>query len=156
MDKDSTSREIEVEDIAFYYEEMVRSNLVELEVETPQGKIVLKRLHPEKEQSQKAGHPLRRQTDFITKAETVPMPSQTKTIATPITGIFYRSSSPQSVPFVKEGEIVNAGSNLCIIEAMKVMNEIKSDVRCKIIKILVENGKSVTKGQSLFQVEPQP
>ncbi len=69
-------------------------------------------------------------------------------------GVFYRSSSPQSPPLAKEGDVVAQGATLCIIEAMKVMNEIKSETRCKVVKILVENGKPVTKGQDLFHVEP--
>lgn len=75
------------------------------------------------------------------------------TIKTPITGVFYRSPSPTSPMFVKEGDVVNAESTLCIIEAMKVMNEIKATEKVKIIKILVENGQSVDSQQDLFVVE---
>lgn len=76
-----------------------------------------------------------------------------ETVQSPIMGMMYRAPSPSSPPFVKEGEVVDAGKTLCIVEAMKVMNEIKADRRMKIVKILVENGKSITANQDLFQIE---
>ena len=75
------------------------------------------------------------------------------TIKSPLTGVFYRSASPSSPTFVKEGDIVSEGKTLCIVEAMKVMNEIKAQSKVKIIKILVENGKPVDKDTELFAVE---
>jgi len=74
-------------------------------------------------------------------------------IKSPITGIFYKSSSPSSPAYVAEGSIVEAGKTVCIIEAMKVMNEIKAPFKAKILKILIENGKTVNSGQDLFEVE---
>ena len=74
-------------------------------------------------------------------------------IKSPIIGMFYRSASPASPAFVKEGDVVEVGKTLCIVEAMKVMNEIKADARVKIIKILVENGKPVSVGQNIFVIE---
>ncbi|MEN3013381.1 MAG: biotin/lipoyl-containing protein [Endomicrobiia bacterium] len=74
-------------------------------------------------------------------------------ILSPLNGIFYRSPSPGAPPFVKEGDIVAAGSILCIIEAMKVMNEIKADKNCRILKVLCENGAPVSAGTKLFIVE---
>ncbi|MCX7716586.1 MAG: acetyl-CoA carboxylase, biotin carboxyl carrier protein [Endomicrobia bacterium] len=75
-------------------------------------------------------------------------------ILSPINGVFYRSPSPGAPPFVKEGDIVAAGSVLCLVEAMKIMNEIKSNKKCKILKVLCENGSSVSVGTKLFLVEP--
>lgn len=76
-----------------------------------------------------------------------------QSINSPLNGVFYRASSPKSPPFVNEGDVVEKGGVLCIIEAMKVMNEIKADRRVKILKILVENSQPVTQGQPLFLVE---
>lgn len=76
-----------------------------------------------------------------------------ETVKSPITGVFYRAPSPAMPPFVKEGDFADAGKTMCIVEAMKVMNEIKAEKRIKIIKILVENGKPVTSGQDLFVIE---
>ena len=75
-------------------------------------------------------------------------------IPTPLAGVFYRASSPTSAPYAKEGDVVEPGQTLCIVEAMKVMNEIKAETRCRIVKIVAENGRPVTAGQALFQVEP--
>jgi acetyl-CoA carboxylase biotin carboxyl carrier protein len=76
-------------------------------------------------------------------------------VTSPIVGTFYESPSPGSPPFVKPGEEVNAGQVLCIIEAMKLMNEIESDVAGEIVKRLVNNGEPVEYGQRLFAVRPR-
>ncbi|OEG69875.1 hypothetical protein ATZ36_00395 [Candidatus Endomicrobiellum trichonymphae] len=76
-----------------------------------------------------------------------------ETIKTPIAGVFYRSPSPSSPVFINEGDIVDIGKTVCIIEAMKVMNEIKTTFKAKILKVLAENGKPVSSGQDLFEVE---
>lgn len=76
-----------------------------------------------------------------------------ETIQSPIMGMFYRAPSPSSPAFVKEGDVVDAGKTICIVEAMKVMNEIKAENRVKIVKILVENGKAISSGQDLFIIE---
>lgn len=143
--------DITVEDISSYYQEMVRSSLVELEIETPKGKIVLKR-YQEKE---KPAVFFRRKTDFLPRTEESAAPTNVKVVVSPITGTFYRSSSPQSSPYVKEGDIINPGATVCIVEAMKVMNEIKTEFGGRVTKILGENGKPCTKGQALFHIEPQ-
>jgi acetyl-CoA carboxylase biotin carboxyl carrier protein len=74
-------------------------------------------------------------------------------IKSPLVGTFYRSPSPGAPPFVEEGDMVSKGQILCIIEALKVMNEIESDVDGRVAKILVENGQPVEYGQELFYVE---
>lgn len=75
-------------------------------------------------------------------------------IKSPLAGVFYRSPSPQSPPFVKEGETVSPERPVCIVEAMKVLNEINAGVSGKLVRILVENGKPISSGQNLFLVEP--
>ena len=70
-------------------------------------------------------------------------------------GTFYRAPAPDARPFVQEGDIVKEGQVLCIIEAMKLMNEIESKVAGRIVKILVENAQPVEFGQALFLVEPR-
>ncbi len=75
-------------------------------------------------------------------------------IKSPLVGTFYRAPSPGAPPFVEEGDIVSKGQVLCIIEALKVMNEIESDIDGKVVKILVENGQPVEYGQELFYIEP--
>jgi len=75
------------------------------------------------------------------------------TIASPMVGTFYRTPSPDSEPFVQVGTHISIDSRLCIIEAMKVMNEIKSEVAGEVLEILVENGEPVEFGQPLFLVK---
>jgi acetyl-CoA carboxylase biotin carboxyl carrier protein len=74
-------------------------------------------------------------------------------IKSPIVGTFYRAPAPDADPYVQVGDNVSAGSVLCIIEAMKLMNEIESDIGGKIIKILVENGRPVEYNQPLFLIQ---
>ena len=76
------------------------------------------------------------------------------TIASPIVGTFYRSPSPDADPYVDEGDYVKKGQVLCIVEAMKLMNEIESEVDGRITKILAESTKPVEYGQALFLVDP--
>jgi len=76
------------------------------------------------------------------------------TITSPIVGTFYRSPSPEAPPFVGVGSSIKKGQVLCIIEAMKLMNEIESEVGGMVVKILVENGQPVEYGEPLFLIEP--
>ena len=76
-------------------------------------------------------------------------------IEAPMVGTFYRASSPTADPYVREGDMVKEGQILCIIEAMKLMNEIESKAAGRVAKILVENGQPVEYGQPLFLLEPQ-
>jgi acetyl-CoA carboxylase biotin carboxyl carrier protein len=76
-------------------------------------------------------------------------------VKSPIVGTFYESPSPGSPPFVKPGDAVEAGQVLCIIEAMKLMNEIEADVGGEIVKRLVNNGQPVEYGQPLFSIRPR-
>jgi acetyl-CoA carboxylase biotin carboxyl carrier protein len=73
-------------------------------------------------------------------------------VKSPIVGTFYESPSPGSPPFVKSGDTVEAGQVLCIIEAMKLMNEIEADVGGEVVKRLVNNGQPVEYGQQLFSI----
>ena len=75
-------------------------------------------------------------------------------INSPIVGTFYRAPAPDADPYVQVGDSVSIGTVLCVVEAMKLMNEIESDVSGKVVKILVENGKPVEYNQPLFFIEP--
>jgi biotin carboxyl carrier protein len=77
-----------------------------------------------------------------------------KKITSPLTGTFYRSSAPDALPYVDVGSIVKPGQVLALLEAMKLFNEIRSDISGKIIKILPKNGELVNKGDVLFLIEP--
>jgi acetyl-CoA carboxylase biotin carboxyl carrier protein len=77
-----------------------------------------------------------------------------KEVKSPMVGTFYRAPSPEAAPFVEIGQTVEVGQVVCIVEAMKLMNEIKSEVRGKIVEICVDNAEPVEFGQVLFRVDP--
>lgn len=81
-------------------------------------------------------------------------PVQGHIVKSPMVGIFYRSAAPDSAPFAERGQHVNSGDILCIIEAMKMFNQIEADIPGVIIDILVENGQPVEYEQPLFVIEP--
>lgn len=87
-------------------------------------------------------------------ASTTPVASNELDVKSPMIGTFYRSPSPESAPYIEVGSEVGPDSVVCIIEAMKVMNEIKAEVRGVVTQILMENGKPVEFGQPLFKVRP--
>jgi acetyl-CoA carboxylase biotin carboxyl carrier protein len=76
-------------------------------------------------------------------------------VKSPIVGTFYEAPSPGSPPFVKAGDVVEVGQVLCIVEAMKLLNEIESDVAGEIVKKLASNGQPIEYGQELFVIRPK-
>jgi oxaloacetate decarboxylase alpha subunit len=87
-------------------------------------------------------------------AATAPAAETHVAITSPMVGTFYRAPAPDADPYAEVGDTIEIGQTVCIIEAMKLMNEIESEVRGKIVKILVENAQPVEFGQRLFLVEP--
>ena len=83
-----------------------------------------------------------------------PAPGNARKVVAPVVGVFYRSASPGADPFVEVGSRVAAGDTMCILEAMKLMNEIASDYAGVVSRILCENGELVSLGQELFWIEP--
>ncbi len=77
-----------------------------------------------------------------------------KKVVAPLTGVFYCSASPDAEPFVKVGDRIDAGDVVCILEAMKLFNEIQSDFGGTVSRIVAENGELVTQGQDLIWIEP--
>jgi len=75
-------------------------------------------------------------------------------IKAPMVGTLYRAPSPEAPPYVEVGQIIEVGQVVCIIEAMKLMNEIKSEIKGKILQVLVDNAEPVEFGQPMFTVEP--
>ncbi|MBU2765395.1 acetyl-CoA carboxylase biotin carboxyl carrier protein subunit [Acidithiobacillus ferrivorans] len=85
----------------------------------------------------------------------IEQPPQGYMIKSPMVGTFYRAASPEAAPFVEEGSIIKAGQTLCIIEAMKLLNEIEADISGKVIKVLASNGQPVEYGEPLFIIAPE-
>ncbi|MCS7245365.1 MAG: acetyl-CoA carboxylase biotin carboxyl carrier protein [candidate division WOR-3 bacterium] len=137
-----------------------KSNLGELEIEMDKPKLRMK-LSKSNTQGQvivQPTTPIQVQTTNQPiiqekKEETEEDKKNYHVIKSPLVGTFYRAPSPGAEPFVKEGDFVKKGQVLCIVEAMKVMNEIESDVDGIVEKILVENGKPVEYGQELFWIK---
>ena len=85
--------------------------------------------------------------------DSAPAGSNAPTINSPMVGTFYRSSTPGEKPFISVGDTVDEGTTVCIIEAMKVMNEIKAEARGTVARVLAEDGKPVQYGQPLFELK---
>jgi acetyl-CoA carboxylase biotin carboxyl carrier protein len=131
-----------------------RHNLAELEVEAGGMRIRVVREHaPVSAPPERAAAVTARHVESLGAAEEAKTP--TVTIEAPMVGTFYRASAPDAAPFVHEGDVVKEDQVLCIIEAMKLMNEIEAKMAARIVKILVENGQPVEYGQPLFLVEPR-
>lgn len=150
-----------------------RTNLTEVEIEKGEFKLKIRRKSPESNviyTTQQAAIP----AAPVAPAPAAPAPKAKKSAAkeaptetpeeapatnliefkSPMIGTFYRSSGPEQGPFVKVGDTVQKGQVLCIVEAMKLFNEIESEVEGKIVKILVENAQPVEYDQVLFLIEP--
>ncbi|MGH7564610.1 MAG: acetyl-CoA carboxylase biotin carboxyl carrier protein [Gemmatimonadota bacterium] len=97
-----------------------------------------------------AGGVAGRSEDAEAPAATV---SPTQAVTSPMVGTFYRAPAPEAPPFVEVGDTVRPGQTLCILEAMKLMNELESEVSGIVRRILVENGQPVEYGQALFEIE---
>ncbi len=92
-------------------------------------------------------------TPAAAAAPGVPAAPAGKIIKSPMVGTFYRSSAPGAKPFVEIGDAVSQGQAVCIVEAMKILNEIESEVEGVVKQVLVENGQPVEYGQALFELE---
>lgn len=137
-----------------------RNNLTELEIEHQGVRIRLR--HELTAKTSVAVHqesaPTTLQQPSHTVSSAMPVMEGTAgfvTVTSPIVGTFYRSPSPDADSYVDEGDFVKKGQVLCIVEAMKLMNEIESEIDGRIVKILVENTKSVEYGQALFLIDPK-
>jgi len=130
------------------------TDVTELQIEREGEKLRIKRekfFYPlEPSTSSSAARP---RTESAPDAEPEPEEKGMATLTSPIVGIFHRSPSPESPPYVEVGSAVKKGQVLCIVEAMKLMNEIECDTDGIVSKILVEHGEPVEYGQPLFLIE---
>ncbi len=141
------------EKVKSLYEVMQQEKVEEIKINSDDMKLHIRRKNysrPVQRVAQPATQNVPQENTTVPQQETVVGES---TIKSPITGVFYRSPSPTSPMFVKEGDVVDSGKTLCIVEAMKVMNEIKATERAKIVKVLVENGEPINSQQDLFVIE---
>ena len=139
------------------------SDISELELTEGEEKVKISRqnnkaqsLAPVNYVQQPIQPPVNQQTqaqteEFLGKVDTTSIDNK-DAITSPMVGTFYRAASPDSAPFIDIGSTVKKGETLCIIEAMKILNEIESDKEGTISKILIENGQPVEFGQPLFEI----
>ena len=133
---------------------MEKHNLSEIEVEEEGVRLHLKKAHGSYEVIMPAEAPRHISLPKGESPEAKPAGKNFIEIKSPMVGTFYRAPSPDASPFVEIGSALKEGDVLCIIEAMKLMNEIKAEVKGKIADVLVENGDPIEFGQVLFLVEP--
>ena len=127
----------------------VRFGLAELEVEEDGRRV---RVVRQEAQGRDAARPPAPRA--AVHAGEAPIAANLIPVEAPMVGTFYRASSPETPPFVNEGDVIKEGQVLCIIEAMKLMNEIEAKAAGRVAKILVENAQPVEYGQTLFLIEP--
>ena len=133
----------------------VRHNLAELEVEAAGIRIRIVREHaPVAAGTRVEATPAIAAVLPQPAVESVESAAHLLTVEAPMVGTFYRAPKPDAPPFVAEGDVVKEGQVICIVEAMKLMNEIESKVAGRIAKVVVENGQPVEFGQPLFLVDP--
>ncbi len=149
---------METKEIAELIELMAKGNLSEIEVEREGFRLRLR-----KEPPLVAAHPhmvYASPTSIVAsekpKELAGPSAESSREIRSPMVGVFYRSPSPDSAAYVEVGQEVNENTVVCIIEAMKVMNEIKAEARGIITEVLAENGKAVDFDRPLFRIRPLP
>ena len=142
------------------------SNISELEITEAEGKVRIVKAgygipttmmmqptgHMMMQQPQQQAAPAADAAAAAPVAEVAPAPTG-HVVKSPMVGTFYRSASPGSKPFAEVGAPIKEGDPICIVEAMKIMNEIEADMSGTVSKILVENGQAVEFGQPLFIVE---
>jgi acetyl-CoA carboxylase biotin carboxyl carrier protein len=140
------------------------NGLAELEVERDGMKIKLKKTTDNTISAQPISYSIPAVPASAPRAAAVPSVSEAapvaeanpnlKEVKSPMVGTFYRAPSPEAAPFMEIGQTVEVGQVVCIVEAMKLMNEIKSEVRGKIVEVCVDNAEPVEFGQVLFRVDP--
>lgn len=127
-------------------------NLTEINLEVNGTKIILKKEEEKIIENKKLPIINTIYEEEIEEIENVEKNDEMEYIVSPMVGTFYTSSAPGNPAFVRIGSEVSMGETLCIIEAMKLMNEVKAEGNCKIAKILVEDGQIVKKGDKLFGI----
>ncbi|MCD4781411.1 MAG: acetyl-CoA carboxylase biotin carboxyl carrier protein [Candidatus Omnitrophica bacterium] len=140
------------------------NNITELEIEREGVKIKLKKGHDEASVQmipiqQPPAYQVAPVNQFVSSGADVSQSapdvnSNCVELKAPMVGTFYRAPSPDSPPYIEVGQVVEEGQVVCILEAMKLMNEIKAEVRGKIVEIPIENAQPIEFGQTLFLIEP--
>lgn len=147
---------MDLKDIKAIYKFLKETDIIEFEMEGAEGKLRLKRggvayreVPVEAPEVAVAAAPVAEKKEEAPKA----IAENIKVVTSPMVGTFYRAPSPEASPFVEVGSIVKSSQALCIIEAMKLLNEVECEYTGKVVAILVENGQPVEYGEPLFHIE---
>jgi len=154
---------MDVKDLKTLIKMVTETDITEFEMENAEEKIVIKRgtagqiIHMTAPAAMAAPTAMPMMTAAAAPvAAPVAAPAvadKHETITSPIVGTFYRKSSPEAPPYVEVGSVVEKGQTVCLVEAMKLFNEIESDFKCKIVEILKDDAAPVEFGEPLFKVE---
>jgi len=160
---------MEVRDLKTLLALMQEYGLVELEVEDKKGKVRLVRANPARAGDDAGPAPAvvvrpvptapkkaaarAESQGGVRRGESPALEDNQRLVTSPMVGTFYRAATPNAAPFVEEGDTVRKGQPLCIIEAMKMMNEIEAEGGGRVVRILCENGTPVEYGQALMILE---
>lgn len=155
---------MEIKDLKLLIKMITETDITEFEMDNADEKIVIKRGHQPEIIQMAAPAPYMQAPAVMSAAPaaasapvTATAPAAAvesgETINSPIVGTFYRAASPEAAPFAEVGQVVEKGQVICLVEAMKLFNEIEAEFKCKIVKICVENAQPVEFGQPLFVVE---
>jgi acetyl-CoA carboxylase biotin carboxyl carrier protein len=159
---------MDIKDIKALIKLVTDTDITEFEMENAEEKILIKRgtsqeiVHVSAPQmmaapaamTMAAPAPAAAAAPATAVAAAAPVNDKLKTITSPIVGTFYRKPSPESSNYVEVGSVVEAGATVCLVEAMKLFNEIESEYKCKIVEILKDDASPVEFGEPLFLVEP--
>jgi len=149
----SDDRRLDLEEIQALIDLAVASEIAELEVEAPHIKVKIKKPRTRAVAPDAPDRAAPERTD--PRADVRPGPEgRYASIVAPMVGTFYHAASPDAPPFVQEGDAVEVGQTVCILEAMKLFNEIQSDVAGRVVSVLADNGAAVEYGQPLFLIDP--
>lgn len=156
---------MDIKDLKLLIKMVTETDITEFKMDNAGEKIVIRRGHKPEYVSMAApvvqsysapAYPTPQAAPAATApaaAAAAPAPETGETINSPIVGTFYAAPAPDAAPYVTVGQIVEKGQVLCIVEAMKLMNEIEAECKCKIVKICKENAQAVEFGDPLFVIQ---
>jgi len=152
---------MDIKDLKLLIKLVTETDITEFEMDNSDEKIIIKRGHkpeyitvaaPAAQQYAPPGYQPAPAT-ASTAAPAAPAAEAGDTVNSPIVGTFYAAPGPEAAPYVTVGQVVEKGQVLCIVEAMKLMNEIEAECKCKILKICKDNAQAVEFGDALFVIQ---
>lgn len=153
---------MDIKDLKLLIKLVTETDITEFEMDNSDEKIIIKRGHkpeyvtlaaPQVQQYAAPSYQSAPVASVAAVTEAAPIAENGDTVTSPIVGTFYAAPGPEEAPYVTVGQVVEKGQVLCIVEAMKLMNEIEAECKCKIVKICKENAQAVEFGDALFVIQ---